>query len=114
MRVVSIGDLVVDYYYKNGKLLGINGGMTSHNIIANLANMNINTAVLGACGDDLKGKIAMKSLEDLKVDIKNISILTNVKTRCFHVSYFDNDNKLTFISKKDVLFVIIKNGMKTV
>ena len=100
MRVVSIGDLVVDYYYKNGKLLGINGGMTSHNIIANLANMNINTAVLGACGDDLKGKIAMKSLEDLKVDIKNISILTNVKTRCFHVSYFDNDNKLTFISKK--------------
>lgn len=100
MRVVSIGDLVVDYYYKNGKLLGINGGMTSHNIIANLANMNINTAVLGACGDDLKGKIAMKSLEDLKVDIKNISILTNVKTRCFHISYFDNDNKLTFISKK--------------
>ena len=100
MRVVSIGDLVVDYYYKNGKLLGINGGMTSHNIIANLANMNINTAVLGACGDDLKGKIAMKSLEDLKVDIKNISILTNVKTRCFHVSYFDNDNKLTFITKK--------------
>ena len=100
MRVVSIGDLVVDYYYKNGKLLGINGGMTSHNIIANLAKMNINTAVLGVCGDDLKGKIAMKSLEDLKVDVKNISILTNVKTRCFHVSYFDNDNKLTFISKK--------------
>ena len=100
MRVVSIGDLVVDYYYKNGNLLGINGGMTSHNIIANLAKMNINTAVFGVCGDDLKGKIAMKSLENLKVDVKNISILTNVKTRCFHVSYFDNDNKLTFISKK--------------
>ena len=100
MRVVSIGDLVVDYYYKNGNLLGINGGMTSHNIIANLAKMNINTAVFGVCGDDLKGKIAMKSLEDLKVDVKNISILTNAKTRCFHVSYFDNDNKLTFISKK--------------
>ena len=36
MRVVSIGDLVADYYYLNGNLLGINGGMSSHNIIANL------------------------------------------------------------------------------
>lgn len=25
-RVVSVGDLVTDYYYKNGKLLGVNGG----------------------------------------------------------------------------------------
>ena len=41
MRVISIGDLVADYYYKNDKLIGINGGMTSHNIIANLAKMNI-------------------------------------------------------------------------
>ena len=37
MRVVSIGDLVLDYYYKNNKLVGVSGGMTSHNIIANLA-----------------------------------------------------------------------------
>ncbi len=100
MRVVSIGDLVVDYYYKNGKLLGINGGMTSHNIIANLAKMGINTAVFGACGDDLQGKIAIKSLENLNVDVKNITILNNVRTRCFHVSYFDNEGKLSFTSKK--------------
>ena len=33
MRVVSIGDLVTDYYYKNDKLIGINGGMTSHKMI---------------------------------------------------------------------------------
>ena len=26
MRVVSIGDLVIDYYYKDDKLIGINGG----------------------------------------------------------------------------------------
>lgn len=100
MRVISIGDLVTDYYYKDGKLLGINGGMTSHNIIANLAKMNVNTAVFGVCGDDLQGKIAIKSLENLKVDVKNINILNDVRTRCFHVSYFDNDGKLTFTSKK--------------
>ncbi len=100
MRVVSIGDLVIDYYYKNGKLLGINGGMTSHNIIANSAKMGINTAVFGVCGNDIQGKIAIKSLEKLNVDIKNIVILDEVRTRCFHVSYFDNEGKLTFTSKK--------------
>ena len=100
MRVVSIGDLVIDYYYKNGKLLGINGGMTSHNIIANLAKMGIDTAVFGVCGDDFQGKIAIKSLENLNVNTENIKILKYVRTRCFHVSYFENDDKLSFTSKK--------------
>ena len=75
MRVVSIGDLVTDYYYKDGKLLGVNGGMTSHNIIANLSNMGIETSVFGVCGNDKAGMISIKSLEDLKVDITNIKIL---------------------------------------
>ena len=100
MRVVSIGDLVVDYYYKNDKLLGINGGMTSHNIIANLAKMNVNTSVFGCCGDDIQGEVAINSLEKINVDISNIKKLKNVRTRCFHVSYYEKDNKLTFTSKK--------------
>ena len=100
MRVVSIGDLVIDYYYKNEKFLGINGGMTSHNIIANLAKMGINTAVFGVCGNDIQGEIAIKSLEKLDVDVNNIIILDDVRTRCFHVSYFDNEGKLLFTSKK--------------
>ena len=100
MRVISIGDLVTDYYYKNGKLLGINGGNTSHNIIANLAKMGVDTAVFGTCGNDMQGKIAIKSLEKLDVDVKNVTILDEVRTRCFHVSYFDNGGNLTFSSKK--------------
>ncbi len=100
MRVVSIGDLVIDYYYKNGKFLGINGGMTSHNIIANLAKMGIKTAVFGVCGNDLQGKIAIKSLENLKVDVSNVTIFDDVRTRCFHVSYFENASNWSFTSKK--------------
>ncbi len=100
MRVVSIGDLVTDYYYKNGKLLGVNGGMTSHNIIANLAKMGIPTSIFASCGNDVQGKIAIKSLENLKVDVSNIKILDNIRTRCFHVSYLEKNNKLSFISKK--------------
>ena len=36
MRIISIGDLVTDFYYKDGNLVGVNGGMTSHNIIVNI------------------------------------------------------------------------------
>ena len=100
MRVVSIGDLVTDYYYKDEKLLGINGGMTSHNIIANLAKLGIKTSVFACCGNDTQGKIAIKSLEKLDVDIQNIKVLDNIRTRCFHVSYHEENGKLTFTSKK--------------
>ena len=104
MRVVSIGDLVLDYYYKNGKLLGVNGGMTSHNIIANLAKMGLNTSVYGSCGNDIQGEMTIKSLKKINVDVSNIKKLEGERTRAFHVSYFENDDKLTFISKKKCPF----------
>lgn len=100
MRVVSIGDLVTDFYYKDGKLLGLNGGMSSHNIIANLSNMKVETSVFGACGNDSTGVVAIKSLNDLKIDTSNIEILDNVSTRRFHVSYMLKDDKLSFTSTK--------------
>lgn len=106
MRVVSIGDLVVDYYYMDEKLIGINGGMTVHNIIVNLAHFKINTAVFGAVGNDTAGQIAIKSLKDLKVDVSNIKIIDNVKTRLFHVSYFKNK---PFTSKKRCPFCTNKS-----
>lgn len=104
MRVVSIGDLVTDYYYKNGKLLGVNGGMTSHNIIANLSKNKIDTCVFGVCGNDTQGEIAIKSLNDLDVETSNVEILDNTRTRCFHVSYIEDENGLTFTSKKKCLY----------
>lgn len=96
MRVVSIGDLVLDYYYKNGKLIGVDGGMSSDNIIANLAKKKISTAVYGVSGNDIQGKIANLSLKKLNVDVSKVLIKNNIKTRCFHVSYDEEG----FISKK--------------
>lgn len=109
MRVVSIGDLVTDYYYKNYKLVGLNGGMTSHNIVVNLSKCGIETAVYGVCGNDEAGMLAIKSLKDLNVDVSNVKIIDNIKTRCFHVSYFDKDNKISFVSKKRCPFCNNKN-----
>ncbi len=100
MRVVSIGDIVTDYYYLNDKLIGVNGGMTSHNIITNLAKMGLNTSAFACCGNDAQGKIAINSLKKLNVDIDNIKIIEGIRTRCFHVSYQEENGKLSFTSKK--------------
>ena len=100
MKIISIGDLVTDYYYKNDKLVGVNGGMTSHNIIANISKLGFNTSVYGVCGNDMAGKIAIDSLSILGVDTSNIEIINDTKTRLFHVSYNDSNGKLEFKSKK--------------
>ncbi len=36
MRVVSVGDLVTDFYYNNSKIIGVDGGKSCHNIVINL------------------------------------------------------------------------------
>lgn len=100
MRIISIGDLVTDFYYKNGKLVGVNGGMTSHNIIANIAKLGLETSVCGACGDDMAGTIAINSLKEVETNIDNVKMIENINTRCFHVSYQELNGKLEFTSKK--------------
>lgn len=114
MKIISIGDLVTDYYYKNSKLVGVNGGMTSHNIIANISKLGFNTSVYGVCGNDMAGKIAIDSLSILCVDTSNIEVINDIKTRLFHVSYNDSDGKLEFKSKKNAHCVMRKSGMKKV
>lgn len=100
MRVISIGDLVTDFYYKNGKLVGVNGGMSSHNIIANIAKLGLPTSVYGICGNDMAGAVAINSLKSLGTNVDNIKVIDNINTRCFHVSYQEVNNKLEFVSKK--------------
>ena len=100
MGVISIGDLVTDFYYKNGKLVGVNGGMTSHNIIANIAKLGLETSVYGVCGDDMAGTIAVSSLKEVGTNVDNVKKLKSINTRCFHVSYQELNGKLEFVSKK--------------
>ena len=114
MRVVSIGDLVIDYYYKNEKLLGINGGMTCHNIIANLAKFGFETSVFGVCGNDLQGEFATKSLEILKVDISNIKKINGIEQDVSMFLILKKKINYPLLQKKDVPFVKRKNGMITV
>ena len=100
MRFVSIGDLVIDYYYQDNSFLGVCGGNTSHNIIANLALQEIPTKVIGVCGDDIQGDICINSLKDLNVNVEKIIKLDNIRTRQLHVSYFIEEGKVDFTSKR--------------
>ena len=40
-----------------------------------ISKMNLDTSVFGVCGNDCVGKVAIKSLEDIGVDISNIKTL---------------------------------------
>lgn len=83
MRIVGFGDLYLDYYLKNDILMGINGGKTSANIIANLSK-NYETLYLGVTGNDIQGNIAIDSLKKLNIDVSNIRILDDY-TKCFFI-----------------------------
>lgn len=96
MRVVSIGDLVLDYYYNKGKIQGVDGGMSSHNIIANLSIMGMKTSVIASCGDDIMGDIAIKSLDNLNVDTSLVKKIPGFNTRRFHINRLEDG----FTSKK--------------
>ena len=74
MKVIGFGDLYCDYYFKNNKLIGVMGGKTNANIIANLSKY-YNTSFIGTTTNDSPGLLALNSLKELGVDVKNINIV---------------------------------------
>lgn len=83
-RFIALGDLIADYYYNEKKLLGIDGGSSRFNVIANLASMNCKTAIIGGCGNDEVGKTIIKRLDDIGVDVSKI-FLKDKATRAYHL-----------------------------
>ena len=96
MKIIGIGDLVLDYYFEDGMFKGVCGGMTSFNVISHLAKY-FETYAYAVCGNDLDGEIAIKSLEDVGVNTKYIK-KENTNTRCFYINIDKKENK--FSSKK--------------
>ncbi len=77
MRYIGIGDLVVDIYYQNNKLLFKCGGKSFANIIFNLDYLGYNCMILGCCGNDLEGDIALKTLGNVNTTkVQRLNILT--------------------------------------
>ena len=55
-RFIVFGDLIADCYYLDDKLLGMDGGSSRFNVIANLAGMSCKNSIIGGFGNDKKGK----------------------------------------------------------
>lgn len=123
MRLISFGDLYVDYYFKNDELIGLCGGKTNANILVNLVEY-FNTAFYGVVGNDVKGEVAIKSLSTLGVDVSGVNIVeADTKTffindegyskECpychrrigYHGTKFDSSMVLDKIEKDDVIIV---------
>ena len=84
-RFVTVGDLIADFYYNKTKLLGIDGGSSRFNVIANLAHMNCQSAVIGGCGNDKIGKTIIKRLANIGVDTSKI-FLRDRAVRAYHLT----------------------------
>lgn len=83
-RFVVLGDLIADLYYNGTKLIGIDGGSSRFNVLANLASMKCNTAAIGGCGNDKIGDIILKRYTKLGVDTSKVSY-KNQPTRAYHL-----------------------------
>ena len=83
-RYVALGDLVADCYYKDGKLLKIDGGSSRFNVICNLAARGNQTCVISACGNDILGTVALESLRIQGVDT-NLVKQMDCQTKAYHL-----------------------------
>lgn len=96
----AISDLVLDIYYDEKlKYIGCDGGISSLNIVCNLANYGLNTKCYGVCGNDQYGHLALKSLKECKVKT-DVDMSNLIKTRAYHIRKVMENNKYCFRSIK--------------
>lgn len=83
-RFVVLGDFIADLYYNGIKLIGIDGGSSRFNVVANLASMKCNTVAIGGCGNDKIGSRILKRYTQLGVDTSRVRY-KNQATRAYHL-----------------------------
>lgn len=120
MRYIGVGDLVVDIYYQDNKLLFKCGGKSFANILFNLDYFGYNCMILGCCGNDIEGDIALKTLGNINITkVQRLNTLTRRfyivdgtttkkdpitnKKYWYHNNLLDSDYVLNEIKKDDIL-----------
>ena len=122
MKIIGIGDLVLDIYMNETEIKGITGGMSFANVIYNITRLledynssyttnedkkiDFETIIYGVCGNDIPGDIIIKELELGNINTSYITRKDNKKTREFYMYLDENDNFLTskkknYITKKE-------------
>lgn len=84
MNFIGIGDLVLDCYLNNDKIIYMSGGKSFANIVFNLKYLGNSSKIYGCCGNDNAGDICLESLNTIGVDTIGINRI-NKLTRKFHI-----------------------------
>ena len=113
MKIIGIGDLVLDVYMNEKEIVGITSGMSFANVIYNITrllkegkNIEFESIIYGVCGNDIAGNIILKELEESGIQTKYITIKDKKDTRKFYIYLDENSNfvaskKKNYITKKE-------------
>ena len=113
MKIIGIGDLVLDVYMNEKEIIGITSGMSFSNVIYNITrllkedkNIEFESIIYGVCGNDIAGNIILKELEESGIQTKYITIKDKKDTRKFYIYLDENSNfvaskKKNYITKKE-------------
>ena len=87
MKIIGIGDLVLDVYMNEKEIVGSTGGMSFSNITYNISRLlkdynnsytsnsedkkiDFETIIYGACGKDISGNIIINELKENNIETK--------------------------------------------
>ena len=113
MKIIGIGDLVLDVYMNEKEIIGITSGMSFANVIYNITrllkedkNIEFESIIYGVCGNDIAGNIILKEAEESGIQTKYITIKDKKNTRKFYIYLDENSNfvaskKKNYITKKE-------------
>ena len=109
MKIIGIGDLVLDVYMNEKEIIGITSGMSFANVIYNITrllkenkNMEFESIIYGVCGNDIAGNIILKEAEESGIQTKYITIKDKKDTRKFYI-YLDEDSNVIASKKKNYI-----------
>ena len=119
MKIIGIGDLVLDVYMNEKEIVGITGGMSFSNITYNISRLlkdynnsytikdkdkriDFETIICGACGKDVSGDIIIEELKENNIETKYINEKEKKNTRKFYI-YLDDKDKVIASKKKNYI-----------
>ena len=113
MKIIGIGDLVLDVYMNEKEIIGITSGMSFANVIYNITRLlkedksiEFESIIYGVCGNDIAGNIILKEAEESDIQTEYITIKDKKDTRKFYIYLDENSNfvaskKKNYITKKE-------------
>ncbi len=107
MKIVGIGNVILDYYFFDDKIY-MNGGGTVSNILCNLSVMKIKTKLIGYYGIDPISNIGILSLKKAGVDVSSLE-QKNYETKKFYIDSTKTTSICPYCKRKTKNYLLKRN-----